>query len=292
MKLKSSSAAGGRTVGSAASPWTPVAGERLRTSDRDARPSKGFPKGDALDEELESLLERLDELQIALYAENKRAVLVVLQGRDASGKDGTIRRVFGPLNPLGCVAVSFKAPGGVERSHDYLWRIHNAIPGWGTIGIFNRSHYEDVLVVRIKKLVPQKVWSKRFDQINQFEKILSECGVTILKFFLHISREEQRERFLERLDDTTKNWKFRIEDLGDRALWAKYTRAYEDMLRNTSTAWAPWHIVPADKKSARNVIVARTVVAAMERMAPRYPPMDGVAVKAARKLLSASTSGL
>ena len=247
----------------------------IRIADRNAQRPTGLPRGDALKERTKALLERLTELQARLYAESKRSLLVVLQGRDTCGKDGTIRRVFDAVNPQGCIVTSFKKPSELELSHDYLWRVHHAIPAKGTIGIFNRSHYEDVLVVRVRELVPRTVWAKRYQQINDFERMLSENGVTILKFFLHISRDEQKERLLARLEDPSKHWKFNEDDLAERALWDRYTSAYRDALGKCSTPWAPWYIVPADKKKARDYLVAQTVVDTLARMAPRYPSVGG-----------------
>jgi PPK2 family polyphosphate:nucleotide phosphotransferase len=247
----------------------------IRIGDRDARRPKGVPRGDELKEKTKALLDRLTDLQERLYAESKRSLLVVLQGRDTCGKDGTIRRVFDAVNPQGCVVTSFKKPSEVELSHDYLWRIHHAIPANGTIGIFNRSHYEDVLVVRVRGLVPRAVWAKRYQQINDFERVLAENGVTILKFFLHISRDEQKERLLARLEDLSKQWKFKEGDLGERELWDSYTAAYRDALRKCSTPWAPWYVVPADKKKVRDYLVAEAVVNTLTRMKPRYPKLEG-----------------
>jgi PPK2 family polyphosphate:nucleotide phosphotransferase len=242
----------------------------LPLEDNDARAGGSLEKSD-LEQELKKLTSRLDELQTALNAEAKRAVLVVLQGRDTSGKDGTIRSVFGPLNPQGVDVTPFRAPTAIELAHDFLWRVHQAVPPKGTIGIFNRSHYEDVLVVRVHQLVPETVWRPRYEQINRFESILRENGVTILKFFLHISREEQRERLLARLEDPGKYWKFREEDLAEREKWDAYTAAYQEMLARTSTPEAPWYVVPADRKSVRNVLVAQVLVEALERLNPQYP---------------------
>jgi PPK2 family polyphosphate:nucleotide phosphotransferase len=198
-------------------------------------------------------------------------LLVVLQGRDASGKDGTIKNVFDGCNPQGCRVTSFGVPTPLELSHDFLWRVHAAIPPRGYIGIFNRSHYEDVLAVRVRGLAPAEVWKARFRQINEFEWMLSQNGVTILKFFLHISRDEQRKAFRERLDDPEKNWKFRAGDLEDRKHWAAYTRAYRDVLRRCSTPWAPWYVVPADSNTARNFLVTNTINRALRKLRMRYP---------------------
>jgi PPK2 family polyphosphate:nucleotide phosphotransferase len=213
----------------------------------------------------------LDRLQNLLYAQRKHALLVVLQALDAGGKDGTIRHVMSGVNPQGCVVTSFKAPTQEELSHDYLWRIHKAVPERGMIGIFNRSHYEDVLVVRVHGLVPKEVWSKRYDEINEFEKGLSDNGVTILKFFLHISKGEQKKRFEERLDDPTKNWKVSQADFDERKYWADYTRAYEDALSRTSTKWAPWRIVPADHKWYRDLVVSKVIAETLEGLNMKYP---------------------
>jgi PPK2 family polyphosphate:nucleotide phosphotransferase len=234
---------------------------------------------EVLDRKMDKLRTRLDELQNALYAESKRSLLVVLQARDAGGKDGTIRRVFSSVNPQGCSVTAFKAPSDLELAHDFLWRVHTAVPARGMIGIFNRSHYEDVLVVRVHKLVPRKVWKARYDQINDFERILTENGVTILKFFLHISQEEQRVRLRDRLTDSTKNWKFQPADLDERELWDEYTRAYVDALRKCSTKYAPWFLVPADRKHARDYLVLEKIVSTLEEMDLIYPKADPKALE-------------
>jgi PPK2 family polyphosphate:nucleotide phosphotransferase len=266
-------------------PLAPVApGTRTKLTDGAAAPPRDLPEREELDRWLADAGQQLDALQSALYAEGRRAVLVVLQGRDASGKDGTIRRVFGPVNPQGFSVTSFKAPTPLELAHDFLWRAHLAMPPTGTIGVFNRSHYEDVLVVRVRQLVPESVWRPRYEQINQFERILTQNGVTILKFFLHISREEQRERLLARLDDPTKYWKFSPGDLDDRNRWDEYSEAFEEMLERTSTGEAPWFLVPADKKHARDVLVAATMLDALVRLDPQYPGPPP-SVEALRKAL-------
>jgi PPK2 family polyphosphate:nucleotide phosphotransferase len=260
---------------SALLPVTPGAPVRLR--DADARVSGDKADKQDLLHEVQQLTSRIDELQSALFAEGQRALLVVLQGRDTAGKDGVIRNVFGPLNPQGVLLSGFKVPSALELSHDFLWRVHQAVPPKGAIGVFNRSHYEDVLVVRVHQLVPESVWRPRYEQINAFERILTENGVTVLKFFLHISRDEQRERLLARLDDPAKYWKFAAGDLAERDRWDDYTRAYEEALARTSTEWAPWYIVPADRKPRRDVLVAGVVASALERLDPRYPgPPEGL----------------
>jgi PPK2 family polyphosphate:nucleotide phosphotransferase len=252
-------------------------GSTLDLGDEAAHAPAGAPGKDAALAETERLARRIDELQDALYAEGRRALLVVLQGRDTAGKDGTIRKVFGPLEPLGLTVTSFKAPSPIELAHDYLWRVHQAVPVRGTIGVFNRSHYEDVLVVRVHALVPEAVWRARYDQIVQFERMLTENGVAILKFFLHISRKEQQERLLARLADPTKYWKFAAGDLAERERWDGYTEAYREALERTSTPEAPWYLVPADKKYLRDVLVAQVVADRLERMDPKYPgPPEGL----------------
>jgi PPK2 family polyphosphate:nucleotide phosphotransferase len=243
----------------------------VRLTDEAAAPPAGAPSKDEALAQVDKLTDRMDELQEALYAEGKHAVLVVLQGRDTSGKDGTIRRVFGPLNPQGFTVASFKVPTPVELAHDYLWRVHQVVPPRGAIGVFNRSHYEDVLAVRVHELVPESVWRTRYRQINEFEQMLSENGVTVRKFFLHISREEQRRRLLARLEDPTKYWKFSPGDIGERGRWDAYTAAYEEALLRTSTAHAPWYVVPADKNWLRDLLVAQVVTEVLERLDPKYP---------------------
>ncbi len=257
-------------------------GTRSKLTDANAVDDRE-PRSEEAEQQLAPLLEGLPALQTALYAESKQALLIVLQGRDASGKDGLTRKVFGPLNSQGCVVSTFKRPTSYELARDYLWRVHQAVPPRGTIGIFNRSHYEDVLVVRLHELVPREVWSKRYEQINQFEKMLTENGVTILKFLLHISKEEQKDRLLERLHDPLKNWKFEVGDLEERKRWDDYTEAYEDVLERTTTDWAPWYLVPSDRKKSRDLLVARVVVDTLERMAPKFPKVDPQVLKIARQ---------
>jgi len=202
-------------------------------------------------------LEELRRLQYLLYADGARAVLVVLQAMDTGGKDGVIRHVMSGLNPAGCVVTSFKVPSSEEHQHDYLWRVHKAVPARGMIGVFNRSHYEDVLVVRVHDLVPEATWRARYRQINEFERMLTENGVSILKIYLHISKSEQAERLRARVRNPAKNWKFSMADLEERKRWKDYMAAFEDALRECSTEWAPWHVVPANHKWYRDAAVAR-----------------------------------
>ncbi len=247
----------------------PGAEFRMKQVDPSATPGmKSRAKSEA---ELGQMTQRMAELQNTLYAEGKHALLVVLQAMDTGGKDGTIRHVFGPLNPQGVRVSSFKAPSPTELAHDFLWRIHTKVPRKGMIGIFNRSHYEDVLVVRVHDLAPRKVVAKRYAQINAFEKHLTDNGVTILKFCLHISKDEQKERLQSRLDRPDKHWKFSVGDLAERKLWNRYQRAYEKAISECSTSWAPWHVIPSDRKWYRNYAVARTVLDTLEGMKLRYP---------------------
>jgi PPK2 family polyphosphate:nucleotide phosphotransferase len=228
-------------------------------------------KKDARDASQERL-EKLDGLQEVLYAEAKHAVLVVLQAMDTGGKDGTIEHVFSGIDPQGCSVTSFKAPTALELAHDYLWRVHEACPPKGMIGIFNRSHYESVLVERVKNLVPKEVWSRRYDHINQFEKLLVDEGTTIIKFFLHISKDEQKSRLEARLKDPEKHWKFNPADLKEREHWDEYTQAYEDAIEKCSTDYAPWYIIPADRKWFRNWAVSDILVRTLEKLNMKYPP--------------------
>ena len=225
-------------------------------------------------EDLLELNQELEVLQEMLYAQHKHKLLVVLQGMDTSGKDGVIRHVFEGVNPQGVRVASFKVPTPIELDHDYLWRVHARVPARGEIVIFNRSHYEDVLVVRVHSLVPEKTWKARYEQINAFEKTLAEEGVTILKFFLHISPEEQKERLLARLQDSSKHWKYNPGDLKERQLWGQYRQAYEDALSKTSTSHAPWYVIPADKKWYRNWVIASIMVDTLKGLKMEYPKAD------------------
>jgi len=245
-------------------------GKRVNLSKVDPSETFGHTKETA-EEELQAGLDRLSELQDRLWAEGEHKVLVVLQGIDAAGKDGTVRHVMGAFNPQGCPVTAFKVPSPEELAHDYLWRIHRRVPAAGEIGIFNRSHYEDVLVVRVHDIVPRAVWSKRYDQINAFERMLADEGTTIVKFFLYIDADEQRERFQARLDDPDKRWKFRLGDLEERKRWDDYVAAFEDVLARCSTDHAPWYLVPSNRKWFRNLAVADILGDTLEDLKPRYP---------------------
>jgi PPK2 family polyphosphate:nucleotide phosphotransferase len=245
-------------------------GSKIKLDEFDPGDTFGYDKADA-EEHLPKNLDRLSALQYMLYAEGRRSLLVVLQGIDAGGKDGTIKHVMSGLNPQGVNVTSFKVPEGEEKRHDYLWRIHRAVPEWGKMGIFNRSHYEDVLVVRVHDLVPKKVWSERYDQINDFERMLSDSGVQIVKFLLYISKDEQEKRFKERIDDKQKNWKFSPADLKEREYWDQYIEAYQDMLRKCSKKHAPWYVIPANNKWFRNLAVSQILCDTLEGMDLKFP---------------------
>jgi PPK2 family polyphosphate:nucleotide phosphotransferase len=246
-------------------------GERVSLPDWDPDDTLGLDKDDGYRAALEKSVARLDELQYLLYADSRHALVVVLQGIDAAGKDGTIRHVMTGLNPQGCHVTGFKAPSLEEAGHDFLWRVHRAVPARGDIAIFNRSHYEDVLVPRVRRLVPKKVWSARYEQINQFEQMLVENRVTILKLFLHISKDEQKRRLEERLKDPTKQWKISPADFMDRKNWTQYMAAYEDLLQRCSTTAAPWYVVPANHKWFRNLAVSRIIVETLETLELEFP---------------------
>jgi PPK2 family polyphosphate:nucleotide phosphotransferase len=231
-------------------------------------------KREASATELAVGIDRLTDLQDRIWAEGRHKVLVVLQGIDAAGKDGTIKKVMTAFNPQGSPVTSFKVPSAEELAHDYLWRVHKATPRKGEIGIFNRSHYEDVLVVRVHDFVPKSAWSKRYEQINAFERELSENGTTIVKFFLSIDKDEQRERFQARYDDPTKRWKFAMGDLAERKLWDDYQAAFDDMLSKTSTEAAPWYLIPANRKWFRDLAVSSILADTIDDLKPAYPPVD------------------
>ncbi|MCB0973971.1 MAG: polyphosphate kinase 2 family protein [Actinobacteria bacterium] len=253
-------------------------GGPVALSDWDPDEHSLFPDGkDSAKDFFDGQNKALEQLQELLYAEGKRRLLIVLQGLDAGGKDGTIRSVFDHVNPQGVKVASFKQPSTAEAAHDYLWRVHQRVPGDGEITIFNRSHYEDVLVVRVHDLVPKERWERRYEQINNFEQMLTEEGTTILKFFLHISREEQRQRLQERIDNPSKRWKFSHADLKERGFWESYQEAYTAMLNRTSTEWAPWYVIPANRNWYRNVLISQVVVRTLEGFNMSFPePEEGI----------------
>ncbi len=255
--------------------------EHLDLSDRATDADWGLTKDEAM-AELDETRRRIDLLQQRLFAESTRSVLLVIQAMDAAGKDGTIRNVLSGLNPAGITVSSFKAPAGPEAAHDYLWRLHQVCPAKGHIGVFNRSHYEDVLVVRVKSFVAESVWTKRYGHIRHFEEMLSDEGTSVVKVFLHVSKDEQARRLQERLDDPEKRWKFRLGDLDDRTLWKDFQAAYEDAISRTSTKDCPWYVVPADSNSRRNLAVGKILLRTLEALDPQIPEpeagLDGVKV--------------
>ncbi len=264
-------------------PITLTGDKSIQLADLDPRAIDGkWDKDDAV-EQIERNTEKSRDLAYRLYAENSRAVLLVLQGMDTAGKDGTIRTVMTGINPQSCQVVPFKQPSSEELDHDFLWRVHKAVPRKGNIGIFNRSHYEDVLVVRVHNLVPESVWRPRYERINDFERLLVEGQVTLVKCFLHISRDEQRERLQARLDDPDKRWKFNKGDLTERKLWDDYQAAYEELLNRCSTPHAPWHVIPSDRKWYRNLVVSQLLLDTLERLGPQFPKaeegLDGIVVE-------------
>jgi PPK2 family polyphosphate:nucleotide phosphotransferase len=246
-------------------------GKRVKLAKYDPDETYGWEKGNKASASTDKECERLDSLQYLLYAEHKRALLLVFQGLDAAGKDGTIRHVMNGVNPQGCEVTSFKVPSVEEAAHDFLWRIHKAAPEHGNIGIFNRSQYEDVLVVRVHNLVPKEVWRERYKQINEFEEMLDRNNVKILKFFLHISKDEQKKRFMERIDDPDKRWKISNADFQERKFWDDYTTAYEEALERCSTDAAPWFVIPANKKWFRNLAVSHIITETLEGLQMKFP---------------------
>ncbi len=249
------------------------ASSKIDLAHHDPNESFGWDK-EAAKAELDEVTAELAALQDRLFAGGQAALLVVLQAMDAGGKDGTIRTVFRPLNPAGVDINPFGVPSEEERAHDYLWRIHQHTPSKGIIGVFNRSHYEDVLVVRVRGFAPETVWKRRYRHIREFERMLGDEGTHVVKLFLHVSKEEQRLRMQDRIDDPAERWKFRLGDLDDRALWDDYQRAFRDALRETSTAAAPWYVVPGDRKWVRNLVVARILRHHLRAIDPRYPPAE------------------
>ena len=274
-------------------------GDGFRLSTIDPDDTRGFKSKEQAATALADGVATLAGLQEKLYADNRWAVLLVFQAMDAAGKDSTIKHVMSGVNPLGCQVFSFKAPSPEELDHDFLWRTTRCLPERGRIGVFNRSYYEEVLVVRVhpefldkqrlpEGLVTKAIWRERFEDINAYERYLSRNGTVILKFFLHVSREQQRQRFLERLEEPAKNWKFSVVDLDARARWRDYMAAYEDMIRHTATAYAPWHVVPADHKWFTRVVVVQSIIAALERLDLAFPTVSReqqLELKAARTAL-------
>jgi PPK2 family polyphosphate:nucleotide phosphotransferase len=254
--------------------WRVEPGTPVRLADIDPDESEHYRRKKDLADELKRHRDRIADLQARLYGEQRRSLLIVLQAMDTGGKDGTIKGVFQGVNPQGCQVWSFKAPSNEEAAHDFLWRYHQKAPPKGMIHIFNRSHYEDVLIVRVKDLVPQSVWRPRYEAINQFEYALTADGVTVLKFFLHISKDEQKRRLESRLQDPDKRWKFSSNDLKERAYWDNYQAAFEDAVNECSTPYAPWYVVPANRKWYRNLVVARTIADTLEAMDPRFPAAE------------------
>ena len=255
---------------------TPKLGSAVNLQQYDPDYHDGLDEKDVADEVVK-LKEKLETLQEKLYAESKQALLVVLQAMDTGGKDGAIKKVFEGVNPQGVDVTSFKAPTPEELAHDFLWRVHRFTPAHGYIGVFNRSYYEDVLIVRVNNLVPKSVWKTRYETINQFEELLTTNRTRVLKFYFHISKEEQKQRLMSRIANPKKQWKFKMEDLPVREQWDDYMVAYEAMLERCNTDYAPWHIIPANHKWYRDLIVLRTIVATLEDMNPKYPkPEDGL----------------
>ncbi|MEX2168791.1 MAG: polyphosphate kinase 2 family protein [Pirellulales bacterium] len=264
-------------------PLTLPPGTEFHLHKLDPRQVEGDWTKDSAAVQIEANVTATRELAYRLYAEDRRSVLLVLQGMDTAGKDGTIRTVMTGINPQSFQVVPFKQPGPVELDHDFLWRIHLNTPRRGNIGIFNRSHYEDVLVVRVHNLVPKSEWETRYERINEFENLLVESGMVLIKCFLHISKEEQRERLQARLDDPAKRWKFSLNDIAERRLWDDYQRAYQDALTRCNTSYAPWHVIPSDRKWYRNLVVSQLFRETLEKMDPQIPPanpaLEGVVVE-------------
>lgn len=250
-------------------------GEQIDLNQMPTRDGAIYPVSKKEGEKIfEDLLEEIDELQELLYAEGKRRFLVIFQAMDTGGKDGAIRDVFNPMDPQGIRVVSFRRPSETDLAHDFLWRVHPQVPGNGETVIFNRSHYEDIVAVRVRGLLPEERWAKRYEHIVAFEKMLADEGTTIVKFFLHISREEQKERLQARLDDPKKRWKFNPGDLKDRELWPQFMEAFSDVISKTSTARNPWYVIPSDHKWQRNLLVAKVVVDTLKSLDMKYPPLS------------------
>jgi PPK2 family polyphosphate:nucleotide phosphotransferase len=252
-------------------PFTFEPGSKINLDDLKTHVAKTKHDKESAKERLKKNAEEMADLARRLYAENKRALLLILQGMDTAGKDGTIRHVMRGVNPRSCQVVSFKVPSEIEMDHDFLWRVHQTVPRKGNIGIFNRSHYEDVLVVRVQNLVQEAIWRQRYEQINNFEQMLSETGTVILKCFLHISNETQRKRLQARVDDPDSRWKFNPGDIDQRKLWGDYMAAYEEALTRCNTTFAPWYVIPSDRKWYRNLIVSELLLKTLKNLDPQYP---------------------
>lgn len=249
-------------------------GSPIRLTEVNPEETESYRRKKDVAKELKVQRARISDLQAKLYGQHQRSLLLVLQAMDTGGKDGTISHVFKGVNPQGCQVWSFKAPSADELDHDFLWRYHQRTPPRGMIHIFNRSHYEDVLVVRVKDLVPEDVWRPRYELINQFEHQLTLSGVTVLKFYLHISKDEQKRRLESRLEDPDKRWKFSANDLREREYWDAYQAAFQDAINNTATPYAPWYVVPANNKWYRNLVIVRTIADTLEAMDPHYPAAE------------------
>ena len=261
-------------------PYRVNPGERVNLDARPTSQDGQLEKAEGK-QHVRGLIDELCDLQQKMYAQGKHALLVVLQAMDAAGKDSTVRRVFGPINPQGCRVVSFRAPTTTELAHDYLWRIHHHAPPKGHIGVFNRSHYEEVLIARVKDLVPRRVWQKRYDHINAFEQMLTDEGTHVVKFYLHISKDYQKQRLQRRLDDPSKHWKFNPADLVERARWDEYRQAFEEALSRGSTQRCPWYVVPAERRWYRDLVIASVLVKLLRSldMQPPKPDFDADAIE-------------
>jgi PPK2 family polyphosphate:nucleotide phosphotransferase len=257
-----------------AHPHTISPGEKVNLAEIPTKVNSDSFDKESAEKRIQKNAKAMEDLAKRLYAENKRSILLVLQGMDTSGKDGTIQTVMRGINPTSCQVVSFKKPSLEELDHDFLWRVHQQVPRKGNIGIFNRSHYEDVLVVRVHSLVSQSEWEARYELINDFEKLLTASGTVIVKCFLHISKETQRERLQERIEDANDNWKFCLRDLDERKKWDDYQAAYQDALSRCSTLQAPWHIIPSDRKWYRNLVVSELLRDTLENLDPQFPPSE------------------
>lgn len=259
-------------------------GTRPTLNHHDAQAPRWVPGADELPAATRALLARASSLQGMLYAERRRALLFVLQGRDASGKDGLVRKVFTALHPQGLKASSFGVPTPEEAAHDFLWRQHRELPAFGQVGVWNRSHYEDILIPRVHHTLPPRVWKARYDRINEFEADAVASGIGIVKLFIHIDREEQLERFRDRAEDTARQWKVQPSDLRDRAAWPQFTRAYHDIIRRCNTRLSPWYVIPANNKTVRDYLVASILVKHLERLDPKPPAADPALLKAVAAL--------